>query len=64
MKPIENDFTVSSFTKEGFAIDTGAMEAERAADLQLEPASLVSVELVEPDSSSEQIVTGKLQSSY
>jgi hypothetical protein len=60
VKPIENQFTISSYTQESYAIDTGSIVGT-AVGLEVEPATLVQVSLLEPDSASNAIVTGAIQ---
>jgi len=53
IKSIANQFAVSTFTQEGYAIDKGTMQASDSSDLTLEPAFFTAVSLEEPDSLSE-----------
>ena len=55
VRPIANDFLVSTFTVDNFAIDKG--QITQASGLEVTVASLYSVELIEPVATST-IVTG------
>ena len=62
-KSIPNDFSVSTFTPEGFPIDKGQFQASDPSGLELDPAHFLGVTLVAPDSQSN-IVTGKVETKY
>ena len=59
VKPIVNQFTISSYTQEGYAIDSGDI-VETAVGLEVEPASIVQMNLLEPDMAADTIVTGAI----
>ena len=59
VKPIVNQFTISSFTQEQYAIDKGTI-LDSALGLEITPAEIISASLLKPDSSLDQIVTGAL----
>lgn len=63
-KPIVNDFALSTFTQEKFAIDKGSVTASNSNDLAIEPAIFNDITLLEPDSSFDEIITGEFQATY
>ena len=59
VKPIVNQFTISSFTQEQYAIDKGII-LDEALGLEVIPADLVQASLLQPDANLDQIITGAL----
>ena len=59
MKPIVNQFIISSFTEELFAIDKGTI-LDTATGLEIDPAEIISTTLLGPDTAVDEIVTGAL----
>ena len=59
MKPIVNQFIISSFTEELFAIDKGTI-LDSAVGLEIDPAEIISSTLLGPDTAVDTIVTGAL----
>ena len=50
VKPIINQFTISSFTQEQYAIDKGVI-LDEALGLEVIPADLIQASLIQPDAS-------------
>lgn len=63
-KPLTDLFELRTYTAEGFAIDKGSMQASDANDLEITPGQFTAVELLEPDSASQEITTGEVQTTY